>query len=311
MPSVYPHEVILKSNPRGNTPFSMLGLPERIANLTVNTEEKIIKYEISNAIKGRRIAIHGFVPRGWKSDILFELDSNKMYGQIEYKRSQEKNILDGLMYISAESENEEEIIFAQLDAESDVEPSLENYVTINAMAGNCAASITIFGIMEEVEMKMEPAQVIIARSAAVLRSDGRKEQEIGCAIRVGGANIAGLGRVEIGMFGNQNPGKIISMKPGSDFPVEMSLDVGKSYITPMGDFYRDNEVFRADGLMRFPPFGVKFFPVEPIAPLRNARTGEIIGEIRLKWLVPLCNIDPAEEEFPSKEIANATLIEDL
>lgn len=315
MPQTYPEEVKMTANLRNiiapaAIPTAIKSM-DGIGKFAVNTLDKVVTFELDPQLESYKVAIHGFVPRGWKTDRLVELEPGQKNGTWNYLRSQEKNILDGLAYLSIRAEGSESPEFtAQIEPDFREEPKFEDYVSITAMAGACQARMTIFGQFEDVEMVMEPAQVIIARSAAVTRSDGRREQEIGCAIRVGGAYIEGIGRVEIGMFGDRNPGKIISMTSKSDFPARMTLDVRKSYISPAGSFYRDNEEFAADGIKRFPPFGVKFYPTEPIAPLREARTGKIVGQINLGWLVPLCHLDPGETEFPSKAVASARFEEE-
>lgn len=312
MPSVYPAEILMSAKPRASAGLMSKRQGANLGKFSVNTVDKQIEFELPKRYTNYKISIHGFVPRGWKTNSLLELEPGQRTGIWTYSRAHEKNIIEGLSYLSLTDPKSNQILAtAQIEPDLPSPPKFEDYVTITAMAGKCLAMMTIFEKFKDVEMKMEPAQVLIARSAAVTRSDGHREQEIGCAIRVGGAQIDGLGRVEIGMFGNQNPGKITSMTSTSDFPARMSLDVGKSYITPVGDFYRDNEVFSAEGLQRFPPFGVKFYPVEPIAPLRNAQTGHIVGEIKLGWLVPLCYIDPGETEFPSKAISQATFEEEM
>jgi hypothetical protein len=308
MPQVYPREVSMIARPRNAATTNALTAAESAGRFQINTVDKTVSFDLTRELAPYQVSIHGYVPRGWTTDPLFQFEPGQVSGTWNYPRGQEKNLLAGLAYLSARRGSQ--VLSAQIEPEHQEAATFEDYVTITAMAGDCQARMSLFGQFEDVDMKMEPAQVIIARSAAITRSDGRREQEIGCSIRVGGAQIDGIGRVEIGMFGNQNPGRIVSMVPGSDFPAQMSLDVGKSYITPMGEFYRDNEVFAADGLMRFPPFGTKFYPIEPIAPLRNARTGDIIGQIKLGWLVPLCYLDPSESEFPSEAVANASFDEE-
>ncbi|WP_172746831.1 hypothetical protein [Neorhizobium sp. T25_13] len=314
MPSTYAPQISMSGRPRTAMPAAATLRKSRTANLgkfSINTIDKVVDFDLPQEFSKHKVMVHGFVPKGWKTDALWELEPGKRTGSWSYSRAQERNIVEGLSYISVQDRaSGRTVASVQIEPDQAVAPKFENFVTITAMAGQCAAMMTIFGQFEDVEMKMEPAQVIIARSAAVTRSDGLREQEIGCAIRVGGAEIQGLGKVQIGMFGAQNPGKITSMSPNTDFPARMSLDVGKSYITPVGDFYRDNEVFLAEGIQMFPPFGVKFNPVEPIAPLRNAQTGHIIGQIKLGWLVPLCYLDPGETEFPSKAISNAKFEEE-
>lgn len=315
MPSVYPAEVAMTAKPRNERSrelASTLSLPSQgIGKFHVDTVERIVSFELDPRLADYQVALHGFVPRGWKTDTLFELDAGQTAGSWHYPRGQVQNILAGLGYVSVRDPGScEPLLTAQIEPEVQAAEKFEDFVTVTAMAGNCKAMMTLFGQFEDVEMKMEPAQVIIARSAAATGPDGRREQILGCSIRVGGAEIEGLGRVEIGMFGSQNPGKIVAMSPEADFPATMTLDVSKSYITPMGEFYRDEEIFEADGLMRFPPFGKKFYPLKKIAPLRNARSGKQIGEIKLGWLVPLCYLDPAENEFPSKAVANATFEEE-
>ena len=316
MPNIYPRVVEMTARKRTTNqalwaPLALHQIDE-VGKFRVNTIDRTINIDLPPAMATRRIALHGFVPIGWRTDALMELPTGATSHVWSYHRSQEKNILSGLAYLTVHGADAgDPVLTAQIEPDIKTTPRFEDYVTITGMAGACAASMTLFGHFEDVEMEMEPAQVIIARSAALTRDDGIREQTIGCSIRVGGANVKGLGRVEIGMFGNQNPGKLFSMQAGTDFPAKMSLDVGKSYITPMGDFYRDNEVFEAEGLMQFPPFGKKFLPVEPHAPLRNAETGRIIGQITLKQLVPLCWVDPGETEFPSKAIANAHFEEEL
>jgi len=316
MPSVYPARVAMVAVPRNDRSREMFGamFSTESANLgrfEVNTVDREINFELHETLRDYDVSVHGFVPRGWKTDAIFALEPGRNAGTWNYSRGEVQNILAGLSYVTVKDRSSgEALLSAQIEPAVEERATFEDFVTITAMAGNCQASMSLFGQFEDVPMKMEPAQVIIARSGATTRPDGRREQILGCSIRVGGADIEGLGRVEIGMFGSENPGEIVAMSSASDFPAMMRLDVSKSYITPMGDFYRDEEVFQAEGLMRFPPFGQKFYPVNPIAPLRNARSGEAIGEIKLGWLVPLCYLDPGQDEFPSKAVANATFEEE-
>jgi hypothetical protein len=314
MPSVYPTNVSMSAHLRNTDSQEMADTLLRgrgaIGKFNVNTVDRLVTFELDPGVADHKVMIHGFVPRGWKTDPLFELESGQAAGSWNYSRGQVQNILAGLAYVSVRDQKSGNMLTAQIEPDLREPAKLEDFVTVTAMAGKCQAFMSLDGQFEDVEMKMEPAQVIIARSAAATGADGRREQILGCAIRVGGAEIEGLGRVEIGMFGNENPGKIVAMTAAADFPATMTLDVGKSYITPMGEFYRDEEIFEAENLERFPPFGKKFYPLKEIAPLRNARSGEQIGVIKLGWLVPLCYLDPAEDTFPSKAVANATFEEE-
>lgn len=273
--------------------------PRSMGRFLIDPQKHTVEYTLSPELADHRMAIHGFVPRGWATDLLLQLPEGQLNGVMDYPSHETRNILAGLAYLKAIPRQEGAIpIRAQIEPVSRDVPQFEDFVSTTFMQGACQGAMTVFGRFENVLMNMEPAQVIIARTPARELSDGRREQELGCALRVGGSEIPGLGRVEIGMYGDRNPGHIISMHPGSDFPARMTLDVRKSYVTSAGTFYRDNEEFVAENIMRFPPFGVRFSPVEPIAPLRDAATGEIVGQIHLHWLVPLCYVDPSV--FPSK-----------
>jgi hypothetical protein len=305
-----PESIEMVAIPRSIPSVSAASESDILARFVVNPHENTVTYTLSaEAAASSSVHVHGYVPRGWITDPLMQLSEGQRTGSWNYPQGDEKNILAGLAYLTIRSKNgQARVMRAQIERVSLPEPSFEEFVTVTMLAGECQGKMTVFGLLDDVPMKMEPAQVILARTPARQLADGRRDQEIGCAIRVGGADIPGVGRAEIGMFGDRNPGHIVSMKPGSDFPARMTLDVRKSYITPAGTFYRDNEEFFADNITRFPPFGVKFTPVEPIAPLRNARNGEIVGQIRLEWLVPLCYVDASE--FPSKAIARATIEEE-
>ncbi|HYG83183.1 MAG TPA: hypothetical protein VD861_22485, partial [Pyrinomonadaceae bacterium] len=170
--------------------------------------------------------------------------------------------------------------------------------TVTRIAGSCQSSLTVNGILTDVPMDMAPAQVLMARTGAVKNAKGRLEQTIGCAVRVGDAKVPGLGRVEIKMFGDENPGTVESMTAKSDFPARMTLDVHKRYLTPIGNFFTDTEQFIAENIERFPPFGVRFKPVVEKAPLKHENTGKEVGYIKLGWLVPLFLLGP--DDFPSK-----------
>jgi hypothetical protein len=313
MPDLHPVEVAMTARPRkgwSNAFSSMLASApdESIGKFVVNTVDRTVTFNLHQGLADSRVAIHGFAPEGWLTDPLFRIEPGQTVWN--YKRGQVENILAGLAYMSVHTPNSDRPLTAQIVPEVQDEPKFEDYVTLTAMAGECQGRMTLNGHFEDVLMELEPAQVIIARSGATTNANGLREQILGCSVRVGGAHVEGLGRIEIGMFGKQNPGRIVSETPSSDFPAKMTLDVSKSYITPFGDFYRDNELFEAGGIMRFPPFGTKFHATDPIAPMRNVRTDEVIGHIKLGWLVPLCYLDP-EEEFPSKAVATAEFEEEV
>jgi hypothetical protein len=283
--------------------------PRSLGRFFVDPQNHTVEYSISPEMESYGLAIHGFAPRGWATGPLLQLPAGQLNGVWDYPSHETRNVLAGLAYLKAVPLQEgATTVRAQIEPTSRETPQFEDFVSTTFIAGECQGAMSVFGKFENVMMDMEPAQVIIARTPARELPDGRREQELGCALRVGGSDIPGLGRVEIGMYGDRNPGYIISMHPGSDFPARMTLDVRKSYITTAGTFYRDNEEFVAENIPRFPPFGVRFTPVEPIAPLREAATGEIVGQIHLHWLVPLCYVDPSV--FPSPAVTRAQFWED-
>jgi hypothetical protein len=274
-----------------------------LGRFVVNPYDNTITYTLPRGLVSEDVElhIHGYVPRGWITDSLVKLPAKERVGVWHYPEEQEKNILAGLAYLRIQTKSGQEKAFRiQIEPINLPPAKFEDFVTVTPMAGACQGNGTIRGVVEDQPLIMEPAQVIIARSAARETEDGRREQEIGCAVRVGGAFLPGVGKIEIGMFGTNNPGRIVSMQKGSDFPARMTLDVRKHYMTPFGTFYRDKEEFVAENIMRFPPFGVKFTPIEPIAPLYEEKTGEIVGEIKLGWLVPLCYLDASN--FPPRAL---------
>lgn len=314
MPQLHPVKVAMTARPRkaSSNAFSTVlasGPAEGVGEFVVNTVDKTVTFSLHKGLAESRVSVHGFVPEGWLTDPIFTLEPGQTSGVWNYKRGQVENILAGLAYVNVRTPSDH-LLTAQIVPEVQDEPKFEDFVTLTAMAGQCQGEMTLNGHFEDVRMELEPAQVIIARSGASINEDGRRQQILGCSVRVGGAHVKGLGRIEIGMFGRQNPGLIVAETPDSDFPAKMTLDVTKSYITPFGDFYRDNELFEASGIMSFPPFGKKFFATDPIAPIRNVRSNEVIGHIKLGWLVPLCYLDP-EEEFPSRAVANAQFEEEM
>lgn len=276
------------------------GLPDTLlASITLDTLERTLEYQLSERLGPgfHQISIHGFAPPGWKTDPIYTLPRGLRSGLWSFEEWQEKNILAGLSYFTA-TRADGTSVRAQIEQSVKPAPEFENFVTLTALAGRCQTSVTIPGIAENIPMDMEPAQVMMARTGATPTPDGRREQTIGCAIRVGGAQVPGIGRVEIEMYQDENPGHIISMNAGSDFPARMTLDVRKRYVTPMGAFYSEREEFEANNIERFPPFGVRFTPVNPTAELKDEKTGQVVGHINLGWLVPLCYLDAAN--FPPR-----------
>ncbi|HVZ41205.1 MAG TPA: hypothetical protein VHI13_18135 [Candidatus Kapabacteria bacterium] len=301
-----PEQVILEAVPDSSldmNTFSASG-KESIGRFIVDPNQNTVTYSLAEGVAWDdvEVFVHGYVPRGWITDApLVQISATERNGTWQYPEESEKNILAGLAYLSIRDKGDgSQRLRVQIEPTEIQSPQFEDFVTITAMAGACQGNITVFGVIENQPLNMEPAQVIIARSAARMREDGKREQELGCAVRVGGANVPGVGRVEIGMFGSNNPGQIVAMQETSDFPARMMLDVRKHYITPAGVFYRDKEEFVAEGIMSFPPFGIKFSPVQEIAPLYEERTGNVVGEIRLGWLVPLCYLDASN--FPPKAL---------
>lgn len=284
---------------------------QRVGSFIVDTLETTMTYELLEefASDERDVKIHGFVPRGWSTDPVFEIPSAGREGSWRYEEWQEKNILAGLSYLTIRPrKGDGPILRAQLEPLGLPEPSLEDFVTVTALAGSCQTSVSFPGAGTDIPIEMEPAQVILARTAAQETDTGHREQIIGCAVRVGGGEVPGIGRIEIQMFGEENPGHIISMQKEADFPARMTLDVRKRYITPLGNFYSDREEFMAENIQRFPPFGVKFTPIQPTVPLRDEKTGEVVGELKLGWLVPLCYVDAAN--FPPRAFPVPTVDND-
>jgi hypothetical protein len=276
---------------------------QSLATLIADTDAKAISFQLAPWIPldDSIITIHGFVPPGWRTDTIGTLPLTKEIpnGVFNYSETHEKNIMAGLSYFLVRSKTDGKVITrAQIEPSKRETPKLEDYVTLARLAGNCQSSLTIRGFLTDVPMEMAPAQVLMARTGAVRNAEGKLEQTIGCADRVGDATVPQVGRVEIQMFGDENPGKVESMSAESDFPARMTLDVHKRYLTPLGNFYTDTEQFEAENIERFPPFGVRFKPVVENAPLKDEKTGEEVGYIKLGWLVPLFHLDP--EDFPSK-----------
>lgn len=274
-----------------------------IATLVADTDAKAISIQTARWIPldDTIITLHGFVPPGWRTDVISTLPLTKKTPNavFNYTEAQEKNILAGLSYFLVRSKVDGKVITrAQLEPTKPETPRLEDHVTLAKLAGSCQSSLTITGLLTDVPMDMGPAQVLMARTGAVRNAEGKLEQTIGCAVRVGDATVPNVGRVEIQMFGDDNPGKVESMSPKSDFPARMTLDVHKRYLTPFGNFYTDTEQFEAENIERFPPFGVRFKPIVENAPLKNEKTGEEVGYIKLGWLVPLFHLEP--QDFPSK-----------
>jgi hypothetical protein len=274
-----------------------------IAAVVADTDFKALSFEFAPWINldDVSVSVHGFVPPGWRTDALasFPIGKTTSTGVWNYSEVNEKNILAGLSYFLVRSKaNNAVLARAQIEPLERPAPKLEEFVTVTGLAGSCNSSLSIAGFLNEVPMEMSPAQVLLARSAAVRNPEGRLEQTIGCAVRVGDAQVPGVGRIAIQMFGDQNPGKVESMMSDSDFPARMILDVHKRYLTAFGNFFTDTEQFVADNIERFPPFGVRFKPIVEHAPLRNEVTREEVGYIKLGWLVPLFYLD--RSDFPSK-----------
>jgi hypothetical protein len=282
---------------------------EILARLTVDPYANVVSYELDESVVSATVDVHGYMPVGWVGERLERLPAGSRAGSWTYAEEDERNLLAGLSYLLFNADGGDGKRRAQIEEVGAPDPTFEDYVTVTPMAGACMGNGTIAGVIEDVPMQMDPAQVIIGRTPAVELPDGRRQQEIGCAIRVGGARMEGVGEIEIGMFGHKNRGWIESMHPGSDFPAKMMLDVQKSYITPAGTFYRDKEEFIAENILRFPPFGVEFKPVDPIAPLYEVKTRERVGHVELKWLVPLCYVDPSS--FPSSALSRAAVRRDV
>jgi hypothetical protein len=303
-----PEQIHFIANTESQDAINLFGNTEQgnLGTFILNPYLNTLTYSLPQAMiaEDNAIRLHGFAPKGWSTDPIIELPNNQSTGIWNYPEDEEKNILAGLAYLRITSKTNNTNSFrAQIEPVRKIaEDVFEDHVTINALAGSCNSSVSIFGIAENLPMDMEPAQVIMARTEARLSSDGFRGQDIGCAIRVGGANIPGIGKIEIGMFGSQNPGHIVAMQRDSDFPAKMTLDVRKHYITPMGTFYSDREEFYVENIQQFPPFGMKFTAVNNKVPLREEKTSEIVGEITLNWLIPLCFLNPSS--FPPKALPN-------
>src|SRR5690349_6224568 len=106
MPLLFPRTVTMTARKRTQDPTQWAPLAlqrdDGVGKFEVNTADKIIAFDLPAAMASRKVAIHGFVPRGWKTDQLFELDAGKTSGHWNYHRSQEKNILSGLAYLAVE-----------------------------------------------------------------------------------------------------------------------------------------------------------------------------------------------------------------
>jgi hypothetical protein len=282
---------------------SMFGIA-RIGSFIVDTLDKTVTYELPHQIADLGAQIHGFVPRGWATEHIFSIPAGELTGAWHYADWQEKNILAGLTYLSVQPpEQSARSLRAQIDVVQPVQPVFEDFVTTTGIAGSCQGSVTIAGLLDRVPLEMEPAQVILARSAARPGPDGRREQEIGCAVRVGGGQVAGLGRIEIQMFGDENPGHIVSMNPGTDFPARMTLDVRKRYVTPHGTFYSDREEFVAENIRRFPPFRSKIYASQ------SDRSATRRANERYRWRAAVRMVDasllPRRGQFPATCLPNS------
>src|SRR5262245_34593925 len=97
MPNVFPESVQMIARPRSQAaPESFAKEDQGAGTFTVNTVDKTVSFELAPALEKSKISIHGFVPRGWKTDALIEIERGETRGVWSYHRSQEKNILDGL-----------------------------------------------------------------------------------------------------------------------------------------------------------------------------------------------------------------------
>jgi hypothetical protein len=269
----------------------------QVATFVLDTVEHTVTFRLADTLTNGYAEIRGFVPRGWASAPLLNIRQGEREGVWTYEEWQEKNILSGLAYLSFKSPGDgATVLRAQIEPTQPPTPKLEDFVTTTGLAGACETFISVMGL-DRTPLRLEPAQVILARSAARDAGDGRREQDIGCQIRVGGAQIDGLGKISIEMFGEENPGHIISLQAGSDFPARMTFNVRKRYMTPYGNFYSDREQFTAD-IPSYPPFGTQFMPINADVPLRDERTDQVVGQVHLGWLTPLCCLD--KQNFPPK-----------
>jgi hypothetical protein len=269
----------------------------QVGTFILDTLEHTVTYRLAEPVTKGHLEIRGFVPRGWASAPLLTIRQGEREGIWKYEEWQEKNILSGLAYLSFKAPgNAAATLRAQIEPTQRPRPKLEDFVTTTGLAGACETFISVMGL-DRTPVRLEPAQVILARSAARDAGDGRREQDIGCQIRVGGAQIDGIGKISIEMFGEENPGHIISLQAGADFPARMTFNVRKRYMTPYGNFYSDREQFTAD-IPSYPPFGTQFVPINADVPLRDERTDQIVGQVHLGWLTPLCYLD--KQNFPPK-----------
>jgi hypothetical protein len=290
-------QVELKATLEGPS-IMLANVPEpQIGRFVVDTHEHTVTYRLLEPLTRSHLEIRGFVPRGWASAPLHTIRQGEQEGVWKYEEWQEKNILAGLAYLSFKAPADgAPVLRAQIEPTVRPTPTLEDFVTTTGLAGACETFISVMGL-ERTPVQLEPAQVILARSAARDAGDGRREQDIGCQIRVGGAQIEGLGKIAIEMFGEENPGHIISLQAGADFPARMTFDVRKRYMTPYGNFYSDREQFTAD-IPSYPPFGTKFAPINADVPLRDEKSDQIVGQVHIGWLTPLCYLD--KQNFPPK-----------
>jgi len=167
---------------------------------------------------------------------------------------------------------------------------------IVASEGACNAQIDIFGVTNGfVDIDIPHANVCIHRSAPTSQGGSPREVQLDVLIEVGSFEVPKVGEVQIIVESGSGTGSVVAQSSSCDFPADMTLQVAKSYMTPLGTFFGGLEVYEATGIEEFPPYGVTFLQTLGDVPLYDQK-GAQVGLFRPLDLTPIGPIDPTE--FP-------------
>lgn len=273
-----------------------------IGTFTVDTETHSVAYELNpDMVGGKRnvVRIHGWAPAGWDSKPLLEINPNRsLSGVWHYRPEDEANVLDGLAYITLSGQGRQrgETVRAQIEPGDRAVMRFPEETGLMTMAGTCNVATSLSGVVENAVAQMDPAQVRMERSAPGDRDkDGLRDITLAVQVRVGGGYVPGLGRMEVELINDKNPGFVEALSPDADFPARMTMTIAKRYITPVGTFVGEAETYTAI-VHSLPPFGVELTPTSDSLRLFDEKTGEVVGTFRPGNVIPLFHV--AESKFP-------------
>lgn len=269
-----------------------------IGTFEIDTDSNLLRYEINPDLvddEDLTVTIMGFAPSGWQGTPLLSItgDALPASGIWHFSEVQQKNLVAGLAYVDGRStRNPDERFRAQIRPRIPIPNTFPARPGTVFTAGGCQGRVTIFGVVDDVIIDMDTAQVTLVRGApADTDGDGRRDVAITVEVRVGGGFIPGVGRVDVEMFGEASPALVEALTPDADFPARMTFELRKRYTTAFGTFISETEVYLAPSISSFPPFGQKLYPTQSQVRLLDEKTGRHVGNLVPGTIVPLFYLD--------------------